>query len=124
VTVLTCVPDSESDVQPFSLTLEAFLSDNINLDIISGIRLFQQSVRTSLRKGSKFVTVHELKGPAEGHSWEVSDRDSFTDAGLSDSQRGNNLTCGLSRLFSYRSDRRRMMVELAPMIATIIKDSR
>ena len=65
--VLTCVPDSESDVQPFSLALEAFLSDNINLDIISGIRLFQKSVRTSLRKGRKFATVHELKGPAEGH---------------------------------------------------------
>ena len=39
VTVLTCVPDSESDVQPFSLTLDAFLSDSINLDIITGMRL-------------------------------------------------------------------------------------
>jgi len=34
--VLTCVLDSTSDVQPLPLDFEAFLSDSINLDIISG----------------------------------------------------------------------------------------
>ena len=41
VVTLNCAPDNALDVQPFSSTFEAFLSDSINLDIISGKSLSQ-----------------------------------------------------------------------------------
>lgn len=41
--VLGCVLESALDVQPLPPSLEAFLSDNINLDIMSGKSLFQKS---------------------------------------------------------------------------------
>ena len=43
VIVRGCVLDSALDVQRFSVTLEAFSSENINLDIMIGKSLFQQS---------------------------------------------------------------------------------
>lgn len=39
VRALAYVPDNASVVQPLSLTLEAFLSESIILDIISGMKL-------------------------------------------------------------------------------------
>ena len=53
VSALTCVLDSASDVQPLPLDLEAFLSDSINLDIMSGKSLSRRAVSTSGRKGMK-----------------------------------------------------------------------
>ena len=53
VIVLGCVLDSASVVQPLPLTLEAFLSDNINLDIMSGESLFRRTVSISGRWGRK-----------------------------------------------------------------------
>ena len=45
VTLLGCILDSTLDVQPLSLALEAFLSDSINLEIMSGKSLFQHCER-------------------------------------------------------------------------------
>ena len=43
VTTLGCLLDSALDVQLLPLTLEAFLSESINLDIMSGNSLSQES---------------------------------------------------------------------------------
>jgi len=51
VIVMGCVLDSASDVHPFSLALEAFLSDSINLDIMRGKSLFQKIMSASERRG-------------------------------------------------------------------------
>jgi len=65
ILALGCVLDSASDVQPLSLDLDAFLSDSINLDIISGRSLLQ--IREYERQGvDQGVNVHVV--PAEGHS--------------------------------------------------------
>ena len=42
VNVIACVLESVSAIRPFSLTLEAFFSDSINLEIMSGESLFQR----------------------------------------------------------------------------------
>jgi len=60
VIVLACVLDSALDVQPLSPAFEAFLSDSISLDIMSGKSLFQHIVSTGVEAGNNWVIVHEV----------------------------------------------------------------
>jgi len=67
VIVLGCVLESALDVQPLSPTFEAFLSDSINLDIISGKSL-PKSRECGREVGNKYGIAHEV--PAVGRSSE------------------------------------------------------
>lgn len=85
--VLGCVLDNASVVQPRTSTLEAFLSESIILDIISGTKLVPKFREHERKQGSSWrLNVHDLEGPPASHPRGKKKRFrqcTFTDAGVS-----------------------------------------
>ena len=103
VSVLKCVLDSASDVQPLPLDLEAFLRDNINLDIMSGKSLSQRAVSTSRRQGMRMDRTRGSRcGSFKGVSGQIR---SYIQ--MINSQGRKKLKRGLNQLVIYCSDRRK-----------------